>query len=175
MPNTTISNTVKPSLKDKLEDEMKKALALTLYFGTWFCAITFLGAAVLDERPIPLSMFGYALIKAGISAKFMLIALAAYPIKVSKLHGIVYSLFLESLFYLVIVLALNFCEAGVRGLHNGKEFISSMAAFGGADPLRVLAISIVYWLIVWPYLIFVGVNQVLGNKATLEILFGSKK
>ena len=58
----------------KLEGEMKKALALTMYFGVWFCSIAFLGATALDERPIPLAMFGYALIKAGISAKFMLIA-----------------------------------------------------------------------------------------------------
>ena len=175
MTDSAKNNINNPGLKMKLEGEMKKALALTIYFGVWFCSIAFLGATALDERPIPLAMFGYALIKAGISAKFMLIALAAYPIKVNKLHGIVYSLLLESLLYLIVVLALNYVEEGVRGLFNGKEFISSMAAFGGADPLRVLAISIVYWLIVWPYLILVGVNQVLGNKATLEILFGSKK
>jgi hypothetical protein len=50
-----------------------------------------------------------------------------------------------------------------------------MAAFGSGDPLRVFAMSIVYWLIVWPYLIFMGVNLALGNTATLAILFGSKK
>ena len=163
------------NLKQKLKEEAKKAFALTLYFGAWFCAITFFAATALDERPIPLDVFGFALLKAGISAKFLLIAQAAYPIKVNKEHGIVNSLFFESLVYLVVVLALNYLEAGVHGLLNGKEFISSMAAFGYADPLRVLAMSILYWLIVWPYLIFVGVNQALGNTATLAILFGSKK
>jgi hypothetical protein len=66
-------------------------------------------------------------------------------------------------------------EEGIRGLINGKEFISSMAAVGSGDPLRVLAISIVYWLIVWPYLIFVGFKIVIGNTETLTVLFGSKK
>ena len=154
---------------------MKKAFALTLYFGTWFCAIAFMAATALEERPIPFSIFGFALLKAAISAKFMLIAQAAYPIKVSKDNGIVNSLVFESIIYLVVVLALNYLEAGVHGLINGHPFITSMTAFGSGDPLRVFAMSIVYWLIVWPYLIFIGTNLVLGNKATLAILFGTKK
>ena len=173
--SNTISNPSHHNLKDKLKEEAKKALALTLYFGAWFCAITFVAATALEERPIPLSIFGFALIKAGISAKFMLIAQAAYPIKINKEHGIVNSLLFESIVYLIFVLALNFLEAGIDGLIHGKEFISSMRAFGNGEPIRIFAMSILYWLIVWPYLIFVGVNQALGNTATLAILFGSKK
>ena len=169
------NETNKPSLKSKLEEEAKKAFALTLYFGAWFCAIAFMAATALEERPIPLEIFGFALIKAGISAKFMLIAQAAFPIKVNKEHGIVGSLIFESIIYIAVVLGLNYLEAGVEGYMHGKAFITSMAAFGNSDPLRVLAMSIVYWLIVWPYLIFTGVNIILGNKETLAILFGSKK
>ena len=175
MTNTTVGQPNHHSLKEKLKDEAKKAFGLTLYFGAWFCAITFFAATALEERPIPLSIFGFALIKAGISAKFMLIAQAAYPIKINKEHGIVNSLLFESIVYLLFVLALNFIEAGIDGLIHGKEFISSMRAFGNGEPIRIFAMSILYWLIVWPYLIFMGVNQALGNTATLAILFGSKK
>ncbi|MBU3557830.1 hypothetical protein ICN18_09330 [Polynucleobacter sp. Ross1-W9] len=163
------------NLKQKLKEEVKKAFALTLYFGIWFCAIAFMAATALEERPIPLAIFGFALLKAAISAKFMLIAQAAYPIKVDKDHGIVNSLIFESIIYIAVVVALNYLEAGLEGYFHGKEFITSMAAFGDSDPLRVLAMSIVYWLIVWPYLIYTGVNIILGNKETLAILFGSKK
>jgi hypothetical protein len=175
MTNTTVGQPNHHSLKEKLKDEAKKAFGLTLYFGAWFCAITFVAATALEERPIPLSIFGFALIKAGISAKFMLIAQAAYPIKINKEHGSVNSLLFESIGYLIFVLALNFLEAGIDGLIHGKECISSMRAFGNGEPLRIFAMSILYWLIVWPYLIFMGVNQALGNTATLAILFGSKK
>ena len=175
MTNSTKAHSSKPGLKIKLEEEIRKALALSLYFGTWFCAITFMAATALEERPIPLSIFGFALIKAALSAKFMLIAQAVYPMKIDKQSGIVKSLLLESLIYLAVVIALNYLEAGVHGLINGKEFITSMAAFGSGDPLRVLAMSIVYWLIVWPYLIFMGFNMVVGDTETLTVLFGSKK
>ena len=162
------------SLKEKAKEEFIKAFQLTLYFGAWFCAITFLGATLLDERPIPLSIFGFALFKAAVCAKFMLIAQVVFPIKVSKKHGIVSSLLLESLVYLLVVLGLNYLEAGVHGLINGKEFLISMTEFGQSNPLRVLAMSIVYWLIVWPYLLFVGMSLMLGSHATLQILFGNK-
>ena len=175
MQNNNATQANHRSLKEKLKEEAKNAFALTLYFGAWFCAIAFLAATALEERPIPLSIFGFALIKAGISAKFMLIAQAAYPIKINKEHGIVNSLLFESFVYLVFVLVLNFLEAGIDGMIHGKEFIASMKAFGNGEPLRIFAMSILYWLIVWPYLIFMGVNQALGNTETLAILFGSKK
>lgn len=140
----TINQPNHHSLINKLKEEAKQAFALSLYFGTWFCAIAFFAATTLEERPIPLSIFGFALIKAGISAKFMLIAQAAYPIKINKEHGIVNSLLFESIVYLIFVLALNFIEAGVDGLMHGKEFISSMKAFGNGEPLRIFAMSILY-------------------------------
>lgn len=175
MTDAAVRNSKHANLKDKLIEEAKKAFVLTLYFGVWFCAIAFMAATALEEHPIPLSIFGFALIKAGISAKFLLIAQAAYPIKVNKDKGIVGSLLFESFLYIAVVIALNFAEAGIEGVIHGKEFISSMAAFGDGEPLRIFAMSILYWLIVWPYLIFMGVTQTLGDTATLAILFGSKK
>ncbi|MGV0981527.1 MAG: hypothetical protein ACOYB0_04120 [Polynucleobacter sp.] len=162
------------SFKDKAKEEFIKALQLTIYFGIWFCALAFLAATSLDERPIPLSIFAFAIVKAAICAKFMLIGQAIFPIKIDKNDGIVRSLILESVVYLLIVLALNYLEAGVHGLIDGKDFISSMAEFGRSNPLRVLAMSIVYWLIVWPYLLLAGFRLAVGSTASLEILFGHK-
>jgi hypothetical protein len=74
----------------------------------------------------------------------------------------------------VIVLGLNYLEAGVEGLIHGKNFWDSLAAFGQANPLRVLAMCIVYWLIVWPYLVLIGLKISLGSTATIAILFGDR-
>ena len=173
--NTNSSNSVPANtFKEKAKEEFVKAFQLTIYFGIWFCALAFLAATSLDERPIPLSIFGFALFKAAVCAKFMLLAQAAYPMKVNMKHGIVSSLILESLVYLLVVLGLNYLEAGVHGLLHGKEFLISMTEFGQSNPLRVVAMSIVYWLIVWPYLLLTGMSLMLGSHATLEILFGKK-
>lgn len=172
--NTTSKNQAPVrSFKAEAKAEFVKAFQLTIYFSTWFCALAFLAATSLEGRSISLSIFGFALIKAALCAKFMLIGQAIFPIKVNKNHGIVYSLFIESVFYLLIVIALNYLETGVRGMIDGKEFIASLADFGKSNPLRVVAMSIVYWLIVWPYLLMVGFKLAIGSTATLEILFGN--
>ena len=69
-----------PGIKKKIEEEAKQALTLTVYFSIWFCALTFLAATTLNKHPIPLSMFGIAIIKAGLCAKFMLIAQAIFQL-----------------------------------------------------------------------------------------------
>ena len=174
MNTVTSANSSKSTFKEKLIEEAKKALALTLYLGTWFCALSFLAATLLDERPIPLSMFGFALIKAGITAKFLLIGQAIYPIKVDKAHGIVKSLFVESLIYIVIVLGLNYLEAGIDGVIHGKHFLESLESFGQSNRLRLVALSIVYWLIIWPYLMLAGMQLIMGQEHILSLFFGSK-
>lgn len=163
------------SLKAKILSEAKKVFILALYFGAWFCALALLAATSLRERPIPLTIFWLALIKAALCSKFMVLGQAAYPIKIDKRHGIVLSLLRESLVYLIIVLVLSWLEAGVDGLIHGKNFFASLAAFAGGNPLHILALSIVYWLIVWPFLLFTGFKMALGDNATLVILFGPPK
>ena len=162
------------SIKKKIEDEAKKAFALSVYFGSWFCALSFLAATILDERPIPLSIFGFAIVKGALSAKFLLISEAVFPMKVSKTKGLIRSLLLQSFIYVGIVLCLNYVEAGFDGLIHGKSFWDSLMGFGQANPLRVIAMCIVYWLIVWPYLVLIGLRISLGSTATIAILFGDR-
>jgi hypothetical protein len=172
--NTSASNEGHFSgIKKKIEAEAKEVFALTVYFAIWFCALAFL-ATTLNEKPILLSIFGIALIKAGLSAKFMLIGQAIVPIKVSKDYGILKSLFVESLIYLAIVLSLNYLEAGVHGAIHGKNFIDSMEGFGESNPMKVLAMCIVYWLIVWPYLIFTGMKLIMGKEKIKILFFGDR-
>jgi hypothetical protein len=174
MNTPSISKLTPQNLKEKIEDEAKKAFALSIYFGAWFCALSFLAATILDEMPIPLSIFGFAIVKGALSAKFLLISEALFPMKVSQAKGLIRSLLLQSLIYVGIVLGLNYVEAGVEGLIHGKNFWDSLAAFGQANPLRVIAMCIVYWLIVWPYLVLIGLKITLGSTATVAILFGDR-
>jgi hypothetical protein len=48
MTNIEQSNKLKHGLIHKVEDEAKKAFALSIYFGTWFRALSFLAATILD-------------------------------------------------------------------------------------------------------------------------------
>ena len=168
------AQTTKPSLRHRIKDEFVQASLLALYFAAWFCAIAFFTFAVLREEAIPITPFGLAIIKAALCAKFMMIGKAIFPLKVDANRGLIKSIFWHSIVYLLIVTALSFLESGIDGLLHGKSFMESVSSFGHGDPIYIAALSIMYWLILWPYLIVLGLNQSLGNTAVRTILFGSK-
>ena len=166
---------VKESLRYRIKDEFIQALLLALYFAAWFCAIAFFSFALLREAAIPIAPFGLALIKAGLCAKFMMIGKAIFPLRVDANRGLIKSIFWHSIVYLLIVIALSFLESGIDGLFHGKSFLESLSSFGHGDPIYIGALSLMYWLILWPYLIVLGLNQSLGDKTVHAILFGSKE
>ena len=168
------AQTAKPSLRYRIKDELIQASLLALYFAAWFCAIAFFSFALLREAAIPITPFGLAIIKAALCAKFMMIGKAIFPLKVDANRGLIKSIFWHSIVYLLIVIALSFLESGIDGLLHGKSFIESVSSFGHGDPIYIAALSIMYWLILWPYLIVLGLNQSFGNTAFRTILFGSK-
>jgi uncharacterized membrane protein len=172
-PNPPVKE-AKPSLRYRIKDEFVQASLLALYFAAWFCAIAFFSFALLREEAIPISPFGLAIIKAGLCAKFMMIGKAIFPLRMDANRGIVKSLFWHSLAYLSVVITLSIIEAGIDGLFHGKSFLESVSSFGHGDPIYIAALSIMYWLIIWPYLIVLGLNQSLGDKTVHTILFGSK-
>jgi len=164
----------KPGLRYRIKDEFVQASLLTLYFATWFCTIAFFSFALLREEAIPITPFGLAIIKAGLCAKFMMIGKAIFPLRVDANRGLVKSLFWHSIAYLAVVIALSLAESGIDGLLHGKSFMESVSSFGHGDPVYIAALSLMYWLIIWPYMIVLGLNQSLGNKAVRTILFGNK-
>jgi hypothetical protein len=164
----------KEGLRHRIKDEFVQASLLALYFAAWFCTIAFFSFALLREAAIPIAPFGLALIKAGLCAKFMMIGKAIFPLKVDANRGLIKSIFWHSIVYLLIVIALSFLESGIDGLLHGKSFIESIATFGRGDPIYITSIAIMYWLILWPYLILLGLQQSVGDEAVHTILFGSQ-
>lgn len=164
----------KEGLRQWIKEEFVQAVLLTLYFATWFCAIAFFSFALLREAAIPITPFGLAIIKAALCAKFMMIGKAIFPLRVDANRGLIKSIFWHSIAYLGIVLALSFAESGVDGLLHGKSFIEAVSSFGRGDPVYIAALSLMYWLIIWPYLIVLGLNQSIGDQAVNAILYGSK-
>ncbi|OZA41556.1 MAG: hypothetical protein B7X83_02090, partial [Polynucleobacter sp. 17-46-58] len=81
MNQPATSAPVKLSFKDKAKEEILKAFELTVYFSIWFCALTLLSVTTLHTQSLSFTLFGFAIIKAALCAKFMLIAQMVYPIK----------------------------------------------------------------------------------------------
>ena len=69
--------TTKPSLRHKAVEELKEMLALTAYLYVCLGSIMLLKSAILQEVGISFDVWGIAIVKALVLAKFMLLGRAA--------------------------------------------------------------------------------------------------
>lgn len=160
------------SLAHKLEEEFKKVLILSIYLAIWFSALAFLSYSILRKDEIPYAPLSLALIKALLCAKFMLLGQAIYPIQSKSNQALIWQILPRSFVYLVVVVLLSALEAGLEGLIHHKGFISSLANFGNGDPVHILALCLIYWLILLPYLTFMSLKLVLGDQEMRRIFLG---
>lgn len=160
------------SIGHKLGEEFKKILTLFIYFSIWFSALVFLSYSILRKDQIPYAPLSLALIKALLCAKFMLLGQAIYPIQVKSNQAIIWQILPRSLVYLLVVVLMSAFESGVEGLIHHKGFITSLANFGNGDPLHILALALIYWLILMPYLTFMSLKLVVGDQEMKRIFLG---
>jgi hypothetical protein len=153
----------KNAIGNRVAEEAKKALQLTLYFWLWFSAIGLLTHEILRQHGLPLGSWGLAIVKAAICAKFVLIGQAIYPMRHTHgkdLWGIVLP---RSFVYLIVVLLLSVLEAGIEGAWHGHGFLVGMGHFANGDLTYAFALAWVYWLILVPYLLMGSMDRLRGN------------
>jgi len=147
-------------------------LILFIYFSIWFCALAFLSFSVERLQGFPYMHISLALVKALLCAKFMLMGQMLYPIESRRDKPLIGQILSRSLVYLGVVILLSALESGIEGWVHHRGFISSLANFGNGDPIHILALSLIYWLIVLPYLTFMSLQSVIGSPEMKKIFWG---
>ena len=160
-------------LKNSAINETRKFTVLFVYLSIWFSALVFLSNAILRANELPLMTLSFALVKAALCAKFMLVGQSLFPMALGKGRPIFWILMRHSVVYLIVALVLSFFEAGLEGLFHHKPFFESLLNFEEGDPYRLAATSFIYRLIILPYLVFVGIREELGYSEVSCILFGT--
>lgn len=158
--------------KNRFGEEIKKMLILFIYFSIWFCALAFLSFSVERLQGFPYMHISLALVKALLCAKFMLMGQMLYPIESRRDKPLIGQILSRSLVYLGVVILLSALESGIEGWIHHRGFISSLANFGNGDPIHILALSLIYWLIVLPYLTFMSLQSVIGSSEMKKIFWG---
>jgi len=158
--------------KNRFGEEIKKMLILFIYFSIWFCALAFLSFSVERLQGFPYMHISLALVKALLCAKFMLMGQMLYPIESRRDKPLIGQILSRSLVYLGVVILLSALESGIEGWVHHRGFISSLANFGNGDPIHILALSLIYWLIVLPYLTFMSLQSVIGSSEMKKIFWG---
>ncbi len=155
----------------KLRHELQEYALISAYLFVCFGALILYKMAILRGQGISYALYGSALIKAVILAKFILIG---HVLRIGDRYSerrFVQVIAYKSLFFLVMLLVLSVIEEAVVGVIHGRTIAASLAEVAGGTLLQILASCLIMLLILVPYLTFRELNEVLGEGRLQQILF----
>ncbi|PWS34121.1 hypothetical protein DFH01_26185 [Falsiroseomonas bella] len=169
------TSATRPGVMPRLRHEMRSYALTVLYLSVCFAAIQLYKAALLTEESLRYTTYGFALIKAAVLGKFLMLGEAAKvgrrvagePLLRGALRG---SLLL--LLVLVVLTAIEELVAGaLHGLHPAQVLDEHVA---GGRWAEFLAYCLLVWLFLIPYLGLKHLSELLGPEAFGRALRGER-
>jgi hypothetical protein len=162
----------KPSRRERIKAELREFAVLATYLFVCFGALAGLKAAILSAEGIIFSPWVFALIKALVCAKFLLVGrwfglgdglAAKYPLIVSTLY--------RSMAFLLVLGCLTLIEEAVVGHLHGETLVASVGGIGGGTLAQFVATSVILLLVLIPFFAFRALGEVIGEKTLARLYF----
>jgi hypothetical protein len=166
------STTVGPSRRERLQSELREFAILATYLFVCFSALAGFKAAILSAEGISFAPWLFALVKALVCAKFLLVGrwfglgdglAAKYPLIVSTLF--------RSLAFLLVLGLLTLLEEVVIGYRHGEALGTSISKIGGGTLAQFAATSVILLLILVPFFAARALAEVVGEKTLVHLYF----
>jgi len=154
----------------KLGHELQKFAVIFIYLYVCFGALMLYKTAILREQGIDYAPYGFAVIKALLLAKFILMGHMAKLGERYKRRRFILVVAHKSLLFLIMLFVLTFIEEAVVGVVHGRTIGASLADVAGGTLPQILAVCVIMLLILIPYLAFRELDEVLGEGRLRQIL-----
>jgi hypothetical protein len=161
----------KATLGRRLRHELTEYLIISTYLYVCFSSLIFYKASILQSDGIVFATYGFAIVKALILGKFILV-LHALKLGEGKLGAgvLLADILKKSVLFVIFLIALTVAEEIIVGYFHGRtsqEVVSEMA--GGTLP-QAFAVAILMLLILIPYFTFRGIADRLGEGVLWKLL-----
>ena len=156
---------------EKAVEEFKALLALAAYLYICLGAVLLFKSAVLRDAGIHYSIWGIALVKALLLAKFMLMGRMLQIGKRFRNKPLIWPTLYHSLMFLLLLLILTTLEELLVGLIHGRALADSLAHVVGPTFYQGFAVSLIMFLILLPYSAFTCLGDVLGEQEVFRLFF----
>ena len=154
----------------KFGEEVRRVAATTTYLYVCFAAILLYRMAILHAHDIEFVPWGVAAIKALVLGKFVLIGRAVGYGNRYHHKPLVYSVLYQSVLFVVMLIVLSIAEEAIKGFFRGQKLIETFTDLGGW--LQILAVALLLWLIMLPYLGFIRLRETLGEDSLRQMVMG---
>jgi hypothetical protein len=161
-------------LRAKAVGQFKEMLALTAYLYVSIVAVQLFKSATLQQVGISYSIWGIAIVKALLLAKFMLFARDLNLGKRFRDRALIWPILYHALVFLIFLLILTALEELLVGLLHHRGLVDSLTRVAGSTWLQVFSVSLLGYLILIPYSAFMCLSEVLGERETIRMFFVSR-
>lgn len=155
----------------RLRHELSEYLIISAYLYVCFGSLTFYKAAILHSDGVEFAPFGFAIAKALILGKFVLLL---HALKIGERRGGAGVLFVDilkkSVLFVVFLCALTVVEELIVGYFHGHTVTQDLSGLGGGTLQQALALSLLMLIILIPYFTFRVVAVRLGEGVLWRLL-----
>ena len=159
------------SIGARLTNELREFAVISAYLYVCFTALAYLKATILQAHGIAFAPFGFAVVKALLCAKFVLVGRALHVGERFKTMPLIWPTLHKSLAFLALLLILNLLEEIVVGLIHHRTVANSIAEIGGGTLDQLIATSFVILLILIPFFAFRSLGEVVGEHNLVRVFF----
>lgn len=159
------------TLRARAEKEAKDFAIIAGYLFIVFCALAFLKSAVLESQGVNWTPWGFAAVKALLSAKFIMLGRALHLARGQGKKPLVWQTLYQSLVFLIFVSALNVIEEAIIGRLHGEAFRDTFASIGEGRSEQLIASAFVMFLVFVPFFAFAALNEVMRDKGLVRTFF----
>jgi len=149
-------------LKERLREELRKYLMVSVYLYVCFVAIQLYKASLLSEAGLHYLPFGFAAAKALIIGKFLLIGESAGVGSRLAVPTLVHRIAYRVILLFILVVALSIAEEILVGMLHHHSVAHTMDELGRGRLPELLATSLLILLILVPLVSFAEIDRALG-------------
>ena len=150
-------------VKEKLIHEVKEMLVIFLYLALFFCAFTTYRLLVMKEMGLSYFHYGFALIKALVLAKVILLGQYARVVKIFNDRPLIVPTLYKVILFSLFALAFEILEHVIGGFLHGKGMLGAWQEIMSAGRDELLARTLVLLVAFVPFFAFGEIGRVLGE------------
>ena len=171
-----MSNTInsRPQIGSRIFGELKRLLQIFLYMLICVGAVLYFRMSIPSKENIGLWHFGYAIVKALLLAKFILLGHMLHIGERQRGRPLFYSSVYQALALALLLIVLIGLEEGAVALIHGQSIRESIAQVLGSYLHLVIAQGLLLFLLLLPYVAFLQLNDALGPGNLKRLFFASR-
>src|SRR3974390_838720 len=169
-----LQQTIRSKMIPSLRQEMTQYAIVSLYLFVFFGTIILYKASILRQVGVHYVPYGFAIIKALIIGKFILLGNAMQLGERSRNMPLLLHVLHKVIVFALLLIVLSVAEEVAAGLIHGHSIGDTFARFAHETWLQVLATCLLLCLVLTPFFTLRAIGQTIGWERLRQMFLGEK-